>query len=177
MIAYNRTWLANLRLQEILKDDLSKGRINDDEYKAIEAKYAVGFYTPGVFARIGLFIVTCIVVFFAFGLVAMVAGSGQIIDSPAFPIILGIIVYSALEVMVYANKHYQSGVDDALLYASAGTFSAAVAMMFHYGYGQNNDAAIWSLIFLLALFLAARFTDMLMTALSGVSFFLFTYFT
>ncbi|MGZ3946191.1 MAG: hypothetical protein ACXVJB_14700, partial [Mucilaginibacter sp.] len=106
MIAYNRTWLANLRLQAVLKDDLSKGRISDDEYKAIDAKYPVGFYTPGVFARIGLFIVTCIVVSFAFGLAAMMAGSGNIIDSPGFPIVLGILVYSALEVMVYANKHY-----------------------------------------------------------------------
>ncbi|MGZ3944469.1 MAG: hypothetical protein ACXVJB_05975, partial [Mucilaginibacter sp.] len=89
----------------------------------------------------------------------------------------GIIVYSALEVMVYKNKHYRSGVDDALLYASAGTFSGAVVMIFHYDYGQNNDVAIWGIIFLLALFLAARFTDILMTALSGVSFFLFIYFT
>jgi len=177
MIAYNPTWLANLRLQEILKDDLSKGRISDDEFKAISVKYPVGFYTPGFFARMGLFIVTCIVALFAFGLIALMADSGNIIDTPGFPFTLGVLSYIALEAMVNANKHYRSGVDDALLYASAGAFSAAVVMMFHYGYNQNNDVAIWGIIFLLALFLAIRFTDMLITALCAVSFFLFIYFT
>ena len=54
MIAYNKTWLANLRLQTAIKKELQHSNITDAEFKAIAEKYPVGFYTPGLFARMRL---------------------------------------------------------------------------------------------------------------------------
>src|SRR5579872_3348707 len=174
MIAYNQTWLANVRLQEILKNDLSKGRISDIEFKTISGKYPVGFFTPGVFARVGLFIVTCIVVVFANGLMALMGSSA--IESAGFPIFLGLLTYGALELMVNVSKHYRSGVDDALLFICLCQFSAAFFMMFS-GFGGNpNYIAFTGVGFFLSLTLTVRFADMLTSAACCISFFAFVYF-
>ena len=44
MIAYKKTWLANLKLRDMLNKDLSAGHINEAELKAIAEKYPEGFY-------------------------------------------------------------------------------------------------------------------------------------
>ncbi len=74
MIAYNKTWLANLRLQVQLKKQLNKGCITDAEFSAIQEKYPVEFYTPNLFVRIGLIILTCIIVLFGGGLLSLMSG-------------------------------------------------------------------------------------------------------
>jgi len=174
MIAYNRTWLANLRLQEILKNDLSKGRISDVEFKGITEKYPVGFFTPSIFARVGLFIVTCVVVAFADGLISLM-GSGAI-ESTGFPIFLGLLTYGVLELMVNFNKHYRSGVDDALLFICMCQFLAAFFMMFSGFNGNANYTPFAGLAFVLSFALALRFADMLTGAACCISFFAFVYF-
>jgi len=177
MIAYNQTWLANLRLQEILKNDLSKGRISDAEFKAITGKYMVGFFTPGVFARIGLFIVTCIVVLFAGGLAALMASSSNVLVSPGFPVFLGLLSYAGLELMVNINKHYRSGVDDALLFTTGSLFLAGLFMLFSTYNNGSNYAALFGIAFILSAVFTLRFADMLTSAACCVSFFAFVYFT
>lgn len=77
MIAYNKLWLANLRLQADVKENLNKGYITVEEFKNIKDKYPVGFYTPGLFARIGLFILTIIVVTFANGILSLLFASAS----------------------------------------------------------------------------------------------------
>jgi len=177
MIAYNQQWLANLRLQDVLKEDLTAGRINETEFKAIAEKYPVGFYTPGVFARVGLFILTCVVVFFGDGLIALMASSANIFDSPAFPIFLGMISYAGLELMVNTNRHYRSGVDDALLFLSGSQILVGLAMAFLSFGNHSNYPALFGIAFLLLLVLSIRFTDMLTTAACFVSFFAFIFYT
>src|ERR1700733_3369228 len=115
MIAYNKTWLANLRLHAELKKAARKGNINEAEFKAIEQKYPAGFYTPGLFARIGLFILTCIVVCFGDGLLSLFLMGSNLVESGGWLFFLGGVSYAALEFMV-SKKHYRSGVDDALLF-------------------------------------------------------------
>jgi len=174
MIAYNQTWLANLRLQETLKDDLSKGCINAAEFKAITEKYPVGFFTPGVFARVGLFIVTCIVVAFADGLIALMGSNA--IESAAFPFVLGLMTYAGLELIVIVNKHYRSGVDDALLFICLCQFLVAFFMMFS-GFNGNPNYIVFTMAgFILSLILTIRFADMLTSAACCVLFFAFIYF-
>ena len=128
MIAYNKTWLANLRLQVAMKKELQHGNITDAEFKAIAEKYPVGFYTPGLFARIGLFILTCIIISCADGLITLFFASSGLIETSGWFIFLGALSYIALEFMVKA-KHYRSGVDDALLFISGCLFVGGIAIL------------------------------------------------
>jgi hypothetical protein len=177
MIAYNQTWLTNLRLQAVVKDDLSKGRINAIEFKAIAEKYPAGFFTPGAFARIGLFIVTCIVVAFADGLIALMASSSNVLVSPGFPIFLGLLSYAGLELIVNVNKHYRSGVDDALLFTTGCLFLTGLFMLFSTYNNDSNYVALCGMAFILSAVFTLRFADMLMSVACCVSFFAFVYFT
>ena len=77
MIAYNKIWLTSLRLQNDVKENQNRGYITAEEFKNIKDKYPVGFYTPGLFARIGLFILTIIVVTFANGILSLLFASAS----------------------------------------------------------------------------------------------------
>jgi len=177
MIAYNKTWLANLRLQDTLEKDLSAGCITKDEFAAIKEKYPVGFFTPSLFARVGLFILTCIVMFFIFGMIGLMGSSSQIFDSPLFPFFLGLISYAGLEVMVNVNHHYRSGVDDALLFISCCCFFAAVAMMFVVNNTNSNTIGLSAAFFLISLFLTIRCSDVLIGTVSCLCFFAWIFFS
>jgi len=177
MIAYNTKWLANLRLKDMLKKDEAAGRITEGEFKAIMDQYPAGFYTPGTLARVGFFIITCIVVLFAYGLIALMAAGADIFDSPGFPVFLGLVSYVGLELMVYVKHHYRSGVDDALLFLSACMILAGLFMAFS-GFGDRaNYATLCGIAFLLFLVLSLRFIDILMAAACCFCLFAFIFFT
>ncbi|WP_426669964.1 hypothetical protein ACPPVU_01720 [Mucilaginibacter sp. McL0603] len=172
MIAYNKTWLANLRLQTQLKKQLNKGCITDAEFGAIQEKYPVEFYTPNLFVRIGLIILTCVIVLFGSGLLTLMTGFDAV-DKAGWYFFLGALTYIGLELIVYVKHHYRSGVDNALLFISGCMFSVGFTMMlFH-----NEVALPLSLfIFIISLVLTLRFTDILMAAISCGAFFAFIFF-
>ncbi|MDB5136462.1 MAG: hypothetical protein JWP37_3065 [Mucilaginibacter sp.] len=175
MIAYNKTWLANLRLHEALEKGLKSGCIIDAEFKIIKEKYPVGFYTPTLFARVGLFILTCIVMLFIYGLIALMVSSSSMFSNPAFPFFLGLISYAGLEFMVNGNNHYRSGVDDALLFISGCLFLAGLMMMFT-GNNDTHYIGLTAIAFLISLFLTIRFADMFMSAACCIFFFSWVFF-
>src|ERR1700744_2919941 len=109
MIAYNKTWLGNLRLQQQVKNHVHQSDISGDEFKAIAEKYPVGFYTPNIFVRVGLFILTCIIILFAGGLLSLMALSGNIVNTSGWFIFLGILSYGSLELNISQQHHYRSG--------------------------------------------------------------------
>jgi uncharacterized membrane protein YgcG len=176
MIAYNKTWLANLRVQDEIKKDVQQGNISHAEFKAIEQKYPVGFYTPNLFVRIGLFILTCIIMSFGDGLLSLVAAGGNIVESFGWFFFLAILAYIGLEIMVNSNHHYRSGVDDALLFISGSLFVTGFGIMLLENNGDINYLPLSMLICLLMLGLSIRFADMLTTAVCCLSFFAFIFF-
>jgi len=171
MIAYNKTWLANLRLQQQVKNHTDHGDISDSEFKAIAEKYPVGFYSPNIFVRVGLFILTCIIVLFADGLLSLMAASGNLIESTGWFIFLGLLSYGGLELMVNGKNHFRSGVDDALVFTAGGLFIIAFGIMV---LSIHNVAGgflpFTMLVFPLTLYLTLRFADMLATAVCYGSF-------
>lgn len=172
MIAYNKTWLANLRLQAQLKKQLNKGCITDAEFKSIQEKYPVEFYTPNLFVRIGLVILTCVIVLFGSGLLTLMTGFNAV-DKAGWYFFLGALTYIGLELMVHLKHHYRSGVDDALLFISGCMFAVGFTMMlFH------NEVALplSFFIFIISLIFTLRFTDMLMAAVTCGAFFAFIFF-
>ena len=174
MIAYNKVWLANMRLQAELKKDRLKGFISDAEFKGITEKYPVGFYTPGLFARIGLFILTCVVISFGDGLLTLFFAASDLSFTFGWMFFMGLLTYGALEFMVKTRHHYRSGIDDALLFISGCLFVTGFAIMLTHA---STDYVLLSfLIFLLNLYFSIRFADMFMTALCCFAFLSFVFF-
>lgn len=116
MIIYNKTWLNNLYVHEQAEQEKAAGRLTKAEVDAIKQAYPVGFYKPGLFARIGIFILTFIVVCASAGLLTLMANSLDITNSFGWFLFLAILSGSTLEIMVRSKNHYRSGADDALLW-------------------------------------------------------------
>ncbi|HTD39701.1 MAG TPA: hypothetical protein VK671_03705, partial [Mucilaginibacter sp.] len=176
MIAYNKTWLANLRVQQEVKKQLNSRCITNAEFKSIQERYPVGFYTPGLFARVGLFILTFIVIAFADGILSlMFASASDLVETPGWMFFLAILSYVALEVMVNSKHHYRSGVDDALLVISGLLFAVGFAMLFSH-YNNVYYLPISGAIFILNLYFSIRFADTLMGALCCAALLAFVFF-
>jgi hypothetical protein len=175
MIAYNNLWLANLRLQTELKKDQLKGFISDAEFKAIAEKYPVGFYTPGLFTRIGLFILTCVVISFGDGLLTLFFADSDLSFTFGWMFFMGILTYVALEFMVRTRHHHRSGIDDALLFVSGLLFAVGFTMLFSH-YNNVYYLPVAGAIFILNLYFSIRFADMFMTAMCCLALLAFVFF-
>ena len=171
MIIYNKTWLNNLQLHQLFEEEHEAGCLTDNEFKALKEKYPVGFYMPGIIIRIGLFILTFIIVFFSAGLLSLFLANEHIIDGFGWPMFLGIVGYSILELMVKGKHYYQSGVDEALLWISAGLLTGGFTWMLYYFSGNNyiSYSALSMFIFVLSTFLTLRFADLLMAVIACLS--------
>lgn len=172
MIAYNKNWLYHLYVQEQVQEAVEAGCLDKMEAARIREFYPVGFYTPNLYIRFGLFLLTIIMILFSVGL-AILMMMDLLEKSPAaFSILFGLFTYSALEFFIADNHHYRSGVDDALLWSSAGMLFGGSS----YGLDASPLLMCW-LAFIYALFFTARFADRLMALASFVSMVGILYFT
>jgi hypothetical protein len=177
MIIYNKEWLRNKRVVDLLRTDLKAGHITTGEFKAIEAAYPVGFYLPGIVVRVGLFILTLIIALFATGLLSLLGLSTHLIDSPGWPIFLGIICYAGLEFFVRERNYFHSGVDNALLYFSACLFGGGVLWCIIDMHLNSFDTLFYAaFLCIFCLLLTFRFADVVTAAVSLGSFFAFIYY-
>ena len=178
MIIYNKTWLNNRRLQDQLEKDTQEGRITADELTVIRAKYPVGFYTPNIAVRVGLFILTVIIVSFAIALLSLMFESSGIVNSFGWVLFLGVANYICLEFIVRTNHHLRSGVDDALLFITACLLIAGFFILIDkIADGTAEHLALSLIIFVITLFLSLRFADLLISGACIISFFAVIFFT
>jgi hypothetical protein len=173
MIAYNTMSLNNLHIHQQTEVEFDAGTLTSAELQAIKQKYPVGFYSPSIFIRVGLFVLTFIIVLFSSVLFTLILSSSGILDSFGWPLFLGLATYAALEVTVQNNKHYHSGVDDALLYMATslliGSFAWIMARIDNnYSHSHYLSISIFTLI--LSGYFTLRFADALMSALTALSF-------
>lgn len=119
MIAYNPTWVYNLHVTGQSDDAFDAGCITTEEKTGIHAAHSVGFYTPNIFIRVGLFLLTVVISGFSFALLALITGDMISSNFGGMLIFYGLVSYAALEHMIRNKHHYHSGVDDALLWMSA----------------------------------------------------------
>ena len=172
MIAYNNLWLNNNLAVNELDAALAANLITKNEFEASVPLYSVKFYSPHLFVRMGLFILTTVVVIFSLGLFSLLFLSALNQDGAGtLFIFFGLICYALLEWLVASRHHYQSGVDDALLWLCA-TFIVT-------GVNVNGDIiAIKNvvLIFSLSAWFTVRFTDRLMLIVASIAMFAFVFF-
>jgi len=164
MIAYNNSWLNNLLIQEEAKQAYHEGSLDKEELDRINLNYPVHFYTPHFFIRIGLFVLTTVILIFSFGIFALLFldSIGHAIGGLA--IFFALFAYAALEYMVWEKKHYQSGVDDALLWISASAIFGGISYLLEAGELVNS-----LLIFFISLYATTRFTDRIMCMVAYLS--------
>ena len=165
MIAYNNEWLGHLDIRKQAAEAFDADCLTKDELTGINNKYPVGFYTPNIFIRIGLFVLTIIIMLFSLGLLALIFHSA--LDENLFSgltIFFAILCYVALEYMVRTKNHYCSGVDDGLLWGASVALFCAISLPYDLS-GLTNCL----IIFMISLGATLRYADKLMAAVAYFS--------
>lgn len=173
MIAYNEAWLQNLVIRQEAESAYKDNCIDKEELENINSHYPMAFYMPHLFIRIGLFILTIVILFFSFGILTLLFLSSIEKAIGGLAVFFGLLVYAMLEFMIRSKMHYRSGVDDALLWLSGAALFGGMSYMINAG-GLVNCL----LLFFIALYAVIRFTDSIMAvvavlALLGMFFFAF----
>ncbi len=157
MIAYNRQYLDNREVQEQAAEALAKNVITAGEQARIREAYPYTFYTPNIYVRIGLFLLTVLVSACGLGLYMLMFGMGA--NSVGVPIaFFGLISYGVLELFIHNRGTYRSGVDDALLWVGGGLVLCGI----NFAVDHISPAAQSLIICLLALGGVLRYADRLM---------------
>ena len=174
MIIYNKEWLLNKRLQIQALLAFKVGVITKEENENVLQSYPVGFYSPNFFIRIGLGVLTFIIILFTNGFFGLL-GSTFSSNFSAMLLVTGIFCYAGLEVMVGKQNHYCSGVDDILLYASVLLIVSGVCYnsSFQNNWPNSMNALLYFIVTLMA---SLRFLDRLTTIGAYVSLFAFVFF-
>ena len=158
MIAYNSKNLDNRDIQEQAENARERACITPEELEAVKTAYPVDLYTPNPYMRIGIFILTTIIMFFSFGLFTLIMLSGS--SEKAFSglcFFFGVGAYALAEFMVREKKHYKSGADAALIWISGGFILSGVVM------ASNADGSPWVyclVVLILSVLFVLRFADM-----------------
>lgn len=163
MLAYNNKGLDHLDIQEQAATAYRKKCITDQEYAAVQAAYPVDFYTPNAYIRIGLFILTLVILSASLGLLVLMLLDAMKDVYAGLLIFAGLATYGVLEYFVQTKKHYQSGVDDALLWMSATLILCGINIM------MDLEVSVFAqcmLVFLISLYATLRFADTLMSVIA-----------
>jgi len=162
MIAYNEQWLNNLLVRDEADTAIKHQCISITEKEQVYAAYPSGFYSPHFFVRVGLFVLTVIIVAFSVGFFSLFF-MDNIDQIGGLFIFFGLIIYGALEFMV-RKRHYKSGADDALMWMAAGNVIGGLN-------GLVNVPALSNaiIVFMIAIFLFLRFTNAFMAVIAGLA--------
>ncbi len=156
IIAYN---LAELEKREIVSaaSDLYKSKILDEEqWNKIRSEYVSKLYSPSLFMKILLFIVSLI------GLSTLIGPIGLIFDSIGeigyrfLSLILGFLLIIFTEkIFIKKGHHYKSGVTEAGIYTGLSFIAFGIL-----GFNEDNELGYAIVGFLFAGFVAVRYLDL-----------------
>lgn len=116
MIAYNRQWLNNQYIREEAEEAVREECMDQNTFDAVCEKHPVKFYTPNFFVRVGLAILTLVIVVFSTALIMLMGGGGS--TWAYLLLFMGVCCYVMTEVMVRSKSHYNSGVDNILVWSA-----------------------------------------------------------
>ncbi|MES2829112.1 MAG: hypothetical protein V4687_13190 [Bacteroidota bacterium] len=134
------------------------------------------YYSPSIFIRAGLLLLTIVIALSVIGLLSMMVGA-LFFSSSLYLFFLGISSYITLELTVRKYHHYRSGVDDALLWISGGLILGGLVLLTDSLIKGNEGPVISLFVLLLSFYLTLRFADVLMTAVCYSSLISFIFFS
>lgn len=172
MIAYNRKSLDNLAIHEEAAVALRSNLILQTEMEDIVKAYPVNLYSPNVFIRIGLFVLTAMIILMVFGLFCLMILGSSGNGFGILAIFISLLTYGGLEMLIHEKKHYRSGVDDAMIWSGM-AFTVAAVNLLSDSLSFLGQAV---LVFVLSTYYLLRFGNRLMgclafIALSGIVFY------
>jgi uncharacterized membrane protein YgcG len=168
MTAYNLKSLDAMLIMRTCDEAYRLRLISEEEYTRVKQAYPLELYVPNMFIRIGLFLAMCVLIFMSFGLLMIFFGDAWFSDSSMSLtcLLYALALYGALEWFIREKKHFRSGVDDALLWVSAGFLVVSFYLA-----AFNASATIQCLVFLAISTLAAiRFANAVMSIVMFLSF-------
>lgn len=138
---------------------LAKGIITEAEYQRVVEAYPDKLYRPNVFIRIGLFLLTVLIIACGLSLLVLITDIKSAGGIGMIFICWGIIASFALEIFIRQWHIYQAGVDDALLWAAVGLVFEGISLLAEDLSGTWNSA----IIMVLAAWGIWRYADRFMT--------------
>ena len=167
-LIYPSDWLENLADAKAVKSWLNSGIISRNEYNAILEKLKTPLYIPNIFVRIGLFLLTLVLIVSLIGLFSFSLFSMDEMGWGIYLITQSVIFYAILEKFIVNGKHhFGSGVDDMLLYYSLVTFSSGIVFIQADIFSDNLPVYLYIMFpLIVSICCALRFTDKLLTAVS-----------
>jgi hypothetical protein len=167
MIIYDKAGLANLHIQEQAEQAHDAGLVEEAELNQIKLAYPTGFYTPNLFVRIGLFLLTSIGSLFAGLFVSLILEDLHVFDTPVWPMLLGLCSYAASEFFTKHKRLFRSGIEDALLWLSATLLT--VGIIWALDNSSERNLLVSCAVLLLSLYFTLRFADPLMAVIALLS--------
>lgn len=161
LIAYNKEGLDALIITDKAATWHEKGWISTDIWTKIKDVYKSNFYTPNVFMRVGAFVFCSILIFAILGLFAIGSNANALSYLSLF---VGIVAIAILEVII-KSKHYQSGVDEALLYCGLSLIIGGLTEVLRL---NTNELPFYCLFLPILVIAAIRYVDGLITMMAYV---------
>ena len=158
MIAYNRHSLDNRQIKQEAAEALAKNVITEDEYQRILEAHPFKLYSPNIFIRIGLFLLTVLIVSCGLGILMLTDISANDHAIGARMILTGIMALVALELFIHNRGMYRAGVDDALLW----TGTSLIYWGIEFSLGTFTDITSNGLVLILGVWGVWRYADRLM---------------
>jgi hypothetical protein len=164
--AYDHEWLYNLAVIKETKRWFQQGLITKDQITSIHAVYTSGFYHPNFIIRILLFVATLLALAGVTGILTLaIADTGESVYWPC-SIIYGLASFLTLEIFfIRTNRHYKSGVNEALIYHSCGFIILGVAGLADF---DNPHVTLMCCVMVFC-YAAIRYLDLLCTVATVVS--------
>jgi uncharacterized membrane protein YgcG len=159
MIAYNKEQLDNREIVLEAEKAFRRQLITQEELDSIKAAYPVQLYTPNMYLRIGLFILTLIIGIFSYGFLCLIMLSGASENVfGGINIFFAIGSFIVLELLVKEKKHYKSGADAALMWMCGGTLIGGIMLL-----GEiTTPVTIGGFVFIASTWFFLRFADQVM---------------
>jgi hypothetical protein len=173
ILAYNQLSLDNKAILEEAGQAMNNSLISLEEFATIKQKYPVGLYTPNLFIRIGIGLLTVVIVLMSFGLLCLMTNISSEAGFGALCIFSALAAYAGLEFVIQQKKHYRSGLDDALMWLSAAFLIMAVNLL------ASNISYLGQsiLVFVVAAYCTLRFANSLMSGIALISFMAIVFYT
>lgn len=170
MQIYKPSQLYHRYVQEQASGAVEEHLISDNSFQKIKEAYPDTLYTPNLFIRIALALLTAVAVLFSAALFGLIfwSSASSTISSLVF---LAFMCYATLELFVQKKWFYNAGVDNMLMVAILAFISAA----FFVADFSFNTRLILAVLVLLCGGLCLRFTDAFMAVLCYVFFFMFLF--
>ncbi len=168
MIAYNKTSIENLYHHEQIDEATAMEYISKEQGNTIKDRLPINLYTPNLFVKIGLGVLTYFIIISSTGLLYLMLSISRSYN--LFFVFCGMVSYVFLEIMATKKKHYNSGVDNVLMIASVAFISSSLAV-------DNHSNILLSLIVLcLSIWMTIRFADRLAAGSAVIALLAFLYF-